>query len=249
MSGNAVRKEEAAEVVVAVLPKQEPGEVSPKEKEMGSEVSEIELRARAIVIQSDDDYQAAGEFGVQIKKAAGEVVDFFKPMKDAAYQAHKAICDREKAMLAPLKAAEQALKQTMGDYSMEQERKRREAEEAVRKAAEEEARRKLEEAAAMEKEGKTGEAEAALTEAEIMETAGRAVFVPSSVPKAKGVSASSDWEITGIDPKAVPLSINGAELRPVDKAAVMRLIRASKGTIQIPGITYRETRKLSFSKK
>lgn len=132
---------------------------------------------------------------------------------------------------------------------MEQERKRREAEEAARKAAEEETRRKLEEASALDKEGKTEEAEAALTEAEIMETAGRAVFVPSSVPKAKGVSASADWEITGIDSKAVPLSINGAELRPVDKAAVMRLIRASKGTIQIPGITYRETKKLSFSKK
>lgn len=70
MSGNAVRQEEAAEVVVAVLPKQDPEEVSTREKEMGSEVSDIELKARAVVIQSDEDYQAAGEFGVQIKKAA-----------------------------------------------------------------------------------------------------------------------------------------------------------------------------------
>ena len=38
----------------------------------------------------------------------------------------------------------------------------------------------------------------------------------------------------------------GIELRPVDQAAVMRLIRASKGQIEIPGITYRQVAKMSF---
>ena len=67
--------------------------------------------------------------------------------------------------------------------------------------------------------------------------------------KARGVSSSKDWEIVKIDDKEVPLAINGAMLRPVDKAAVMRLIRATKGSITIPGVTYREVAKMSFSRR
>lgn len=71
--------------------------------------------------------------------------------------------------------------------------------------------------------------------------------VPATVtPKVSGVSTSKDWEIVEIDPKAVPLAVAGIELRPVDQAAVMRLIRASKGQIEIPGITYRQVAKMSF---
>ena len=219
MKSNAVMKE-APETVVAVLPKGDTG-LTPKEEELGVEVTEIEVRAQAVTINSDQDYEAAGEFGVMLKKKAAEVTEFFKPLKDSAYKAHKAICDREKEMLTPLRNAEKTLKKTMGDYAMEQERKRREAEEAARRAAEEESRRKLEEAALLEKAGDKAGAEA----------------------------TSKDWEIVSIDDKAVPLSINGAELRPVDKAAVMRLIRASKGSIQIPGIVYREVAKMSFSRR
>ena len=77
----------------------------------------------------------------------------------------------------------------------------------------------------------------------------RMVFIPGGDPKAKGVSASKDWEIVSIDSKDVPLAVSGVEIRPVDVAAVMRLIRASKGTIQIPGIVYRAVAKMSFSRR
>ena len=49
------------------------------------------------------------------------MTSFFKPMKDSAYQAHKAVCDREKAMLTPLKNAEKVVKKAMGDFSGEVE--------------------------------------------------------------------------------------------------------------------------------
>ena len=124
--------QEAPETVVAVLPKS--GSVSPREEELESEVSEIEAMALAVSVQNDEEYEAAGKFGVMLKKKAAEVTEFFKPLKDSAYKAHKAICDREKEMLTPLRKAEMTLKKTMGDYAMEQERKRREAEEAARRA-------------------------------------------------------------------------------------------------------------------
>ena len=238
---------EAPETVVAVLPKN--GPASPREEELESEVSKIEAMAKAVSINSDQDYESAGQFGVMLKQKAAEVTEFFKPLKDSAYKTHRAICDREKEMLTPLRNAEKTLKKTMGDYALEKERKRREAEEAARRAAEEESRRKLEEAALLEKAGDTAGAEAAFQDAEISEDVSRMVFVPGGAPKAKGVSASKDWEIVSINSKDVPLSVSGVEIRPVDKAAVMRLIRASKGSIQIPGIVYQEVAKMSFSRR
>ena len=247
MKSNAA-VQEVPETVVAVLPTK-PSSVSPREEELENEVSEIEAMPQAVSTNSDQGYEAAGRSGDLLKKKAAEVTEFFKPLKDSAYKAHKAICDREKEMLTPLRNAEKTLKKTMGDYAMEQERKRREAEEAARRAAEEESRRKLEEAARLESEGDAVGAEAALQDAEISEDVSRMVFVPGGAPKAKGVSASKDWEIVSISSKDVPLSVSGVEIRPVDKAAVMRLIRASKGTIQIPGIVYREVAKMSFSRR
>lgn len=230
------------ESIVAVMPELEPVD----EQQLTQEVTDIEFRAESFVIQTPEDYEAAGEFGKLLKQKAAEVTSFFKPMKDSAYQAHKAVCDREKAMLTPLKNAEKIVKKTMGDYLMEQERIRREAEEAARRAAEEERERKLKEAMALEAAGDKEGAEAAVEEAVVMDEA-TGYSVPAPVkPKVSGVSTSKDWEITSIDTAKVPVNFSGMELRPVDQAAVMRLIRASKGSIAIPGIAYREVAKMSF---
>ena len=230
------------ESIVAVMPELEPVD----EQQLTQEVTDIEFRAESFVIQTPEDYEAAGEFGKLLKRKAAEVTGFFKPMKDSAYQAHKAVCDREKAMLTPLKNAEKIVKKTMGDCLMEQERIRREAEEAARRAAEEERERKLKEAMALEAAGDKEGAEAAVEEAVVMDEA-TGYSVPAPVkPKVSGVSTSKDWEITSIDTAKVPVNFNGMELRPVDQAAVMRLIRASKGSIAIPGIAYREVAKMSF---
>ena len=230
------------ESIVAVMPELEPVD----EQQLTQEVTDIEFRAESFVIQTPEDYEAAGEFGKLLKRKAAEVTGFFKPMKDSAYQAHKAVCDREKAMLTPLKNAEKLVKKTMGDYLMEQERIRREAEEAARRAAEEERERKLKEAMALEAAGDKEGAEAAVEEAVVMDEA-TGYSVPASVkPKVSGVSTSKDWEITSIDTAKVPVNFSGMELRPVDQAAVIRLIRASKGSIAIPGIAYREVAKMSF---
>ncbi|MCQ4951053.1 hypothetical protein, partial [Bittarella massiliensis (ex Durand et al. 2017)] len=66
------------------------------------------------------------------------------------------------------------------------------------------------------------------------------------IPRAKGVSSGKDWEIEAIDHEKVPVNFSGVEIRPVDEKAIMRLIRASKGKIQIPGIKYKETIKMSI---
>lgn len=118
--------------------------------------------------------------------------------------------------------------------------------EAARRAAEAERERKLQEAAELETAGDKAGAESAMEEAMVMDEAATYTVPVTAKPKVSGVTASKDWEITDIDPKTVPLSLAGIELRPVDTAAVMRLIRASKGTIEIPGVTYKQVAKMSF---
>ncbi len=219
-----------------------------QEQEMAQEVTAVEQQAGAIVIRNNDDYTQAAEFGKLIKQKAAQITEFFAPMKKAAHDAHANICAREKASLAPLVAAEKLVKKVMGEYVMEQERKRREEEERARKAAQEEADRKLAEAMACESKGDKVGAENAMMAASIVDEASRNIVVDAPTPKAGGVSSGVDWEIVSIDDGKVPVEIQGMVIRPVDKAMVTRLIRASKGKIKIPGVEYKEVAKLSFRK-
>lgn len=216
------------------------------EDDLAVEVTDIEVRAEGLVVTDDQQYEEAGAFGVKLKEKMAEVTAFFAPMKKAAHDAHKQVCDREKQMLAPLKKAESILKKSMGDYALKKEEERRAAEEAARKLAQEETDRLLEAAVNAEANGDTEASRAALLDAEITDSAARMAMIESNTPKAKGVSMQKDWEITDIDLSKVPDSIAGVIIRPVDSAAVMKLIRASKGSIQIEGITYREKAKMSF---
>ncbi|MBQ6403803.1 MAG: hypothetical protein IJI27_07850 [Oscillospiraceae bacterium] len=219
------------------------------EQALSREVTDIEFQAEALAVTTDEEYQQAAEFGKIIKQKAAAVMEFFKPMKDSAYQAHRAICDREKTMLTPLKNAEAIVKKTMGTYVTEQERKKREQEEALRRAAEAERERLLKEAAEKEMAGDAAGTEELLAEAVVMDEATTFAAPTRSAPKVSGVSTARDWEITEINERMVPMSVMGAVIRPVDKAAVMRLIRATKGTVQIPGIAYKEVAKMSFSRR
>lgn len=217
------------------------------EAKLKEQTSELELVAEAMLITNDVQYQDAAEFGKTIKAKANEITAFFKPMKDAAHKVHKEVCDREKTMLAPLSKAETILKRAMGDYLSEQERKRRAAEEAARRAAKEEADRKLVEAIALEGAGDNDGAAAAIEDAALYDGVADSIGIPATPPKVKGVSVKKSWEITAIDSDKVPVTFNGMELRPVNQTAVAALIKVSKGSIQIPGVTYREVNNMSIS--
>lgn len=236
---------EGKETTVAVI---ETPDVTEQEKTLSKQVTEIEFQASAITIASEEDYQNAAGFGRMLKQRTSDVKEFWKPMKDAAHKAHAEICSKEKAMLQPLTNAEKILKNTMGAYVAEQDRKRREAEEAARRAAQEEVDRKMQEAIDLDAAGDAAGAEMAMMEAEVMDDMSESVAVAGVKPKADGASASKDWEIVDIDANLVPTSVAGVEIRPVDKAAVMRLIRASKGSIKIEGVTYKEVVKIALRK-
>ena len=83
------------ETMVATVPQTEIVD----EQQLTRDVTDIEFKAESLVIQSDADYATAGEFGKMLKKKASQVTTFFKPMKDSAYQAHKAVCGKRPCWL------------------------------------------------------------------------------------------------------------------------------------------------------
>lgn len=211
-----------------------------EESKLDRQVSLIEQQASDVVVASEEDFVLAGELTKQVKEMQKQVTDYWEPMRKSTYEAYSAVNQHKKQMLDPLASAEKILKRKMGDYTMEQERIRREREEAMRKAAEAEMARKLEEAEEAESRGDAVGAEFAMAEAEVMEGVAASGGLQPQTPKAKGVSKTKTWKITKIDREKVPISLNGMELRPVDEKLVLQLIKASKGKISIPGVEYKE---------
>ncbi len=230
------------EKVVAIIEPQ----VAAGEDKLEKEVTDVGLKAKTFIVQSDEQFAEAAQFGRMLKEKMNEVTTFFAPMKKAAHDAHKQICDREKTMLTPLKDAETVLKKAMSEYQRVKEEERRKAEEEARRLAQEEAQRKLEASIEAEKNGDLEAAEVAMLDAELAESASKQISIASEKPTAAGVSSRKDWEIVSTDDSKIPVSVGGVTIRPVDYGAVMRLIRASKGTVKIEGITYRETSNISF---
>lgn len=215
---------------------------------LGESICDVAVKTQKVSISSDDDYMSAAEIGRIIKQRTSEVKDYWKPIKEAAHKAHAEICEREKSMLTPLTDAEKMLKKAMSDWIELKEQKRCEAEAEAIKAAEVEAERLMCRAVQNEKDGDAISASALFEEAEMIEDISKTVVVGKNDIKAVGVSASDDWEIVNIDNSKVPCEIDGVIIRPVDTGAVMRMIRASKGTVKIQGVDYRKVNKISFRK-
>ena len=217
-----------------------------QEQQLKVQTSEIEVQAKGIIVNSDDTFKAAADFGKVIKRQTATIKEFFGPMKQLAYDTHKQICDREKAMLAPLVAAEKIVKQAMGSYQMQVEEAKRKAEEEARRLMREEADRKLAESLKSEANGDTAGAEAALAAADMLDRQSGNFTIESEAAKADGVSTSTAWEIESIDSSLVPIEIGGIELRPVSEKAIKEAIRVSKGKVVIPGVKYKEIKKISI---
>ena len=218
------------------------------EAELTQSISAVEAMANAVVITNEKEYQEAAEFGRLLKQKSAEVTEFFKPLKDAAHKTHKQICDREKTLLKPVAAAEKALKAAMAKYVTFKLGEQLKLEAQLRQQAQAESDRLLAQAAELESAGNAQQANAVFVNAQMVDAAARNIALERNAPKANGVATTTDWQITGIDAAQVPVDINGCVIRPVDEAAVLRLIRASKGKVIIPGIKYEAITKVAIRK-
>lgn len=216
-----------------------------QEKELGREVTALELEASSLTILTDEDFEVAGNAVKKVKSAQKMVEGYWEPMRKSSYAAYKAVTDHKKEMMDPLKNAEKILKGKMSDYQAAKERARRAEEERLRALAEAERERKLAEAAKAEAEGDAFSAEYAMTEAEALDNMAATVHVAKKEVVVSGITQSKAWAIRNIDLSKLPVEFGGVVIRPADEKAIMALIKSSGGTVAIPGVEYEET--VSFS--
>lgn len=221
---------------------------SPEEK-LGSQVSVIEQQAMSVTITDEASYQAASELVINIKATAKQVTDYWEPMRVSAKKTYDDILAKKKEMLSPLESSERIIKGKIAGFLEAEEAKTRAAAEEAKRQAKKESEAKLAEAVEAAENGDTAAAEYAMMEAEVMDDAANSSPVAYQKPKAEGVSYSRSWEITEVDDKQVPVKLNGMTLRPVDTKAILALIKASKGEIEIPGIKFKETKTISVRGK
>ena len=107
---------------------------STSEQEMLENGALIESDAKQLVITNDEQYEQAAEMARTIKTRQKMVTDYFGPMKKAAHDAHKAVCDHESEILAPLKNAEKMCKQAMGAYQLKKQQEAQKQAEAKKSA-------------------------------------------------------------------------------------------------------------------
>lgn len=212
-----------------------------EESKLGAEVSLVEKKAQAMQIATDEDFKAAGEAVKTVKTMKKRVDEYWEPMRKSTYDAYTAVNRHKKEMSEPLKNAESIIKKKMADYQARQAEIRRAQEAEMRRLAREEMERKVAEAEEAEKSGDVFGADYARAEAEALEAMADTVVSAKPVAKADGVVQKKSWEITGIDLSKLPCEFGGVCIRPADESAIMRLIRESKGGVEIPGVTFKET--------
>lgn len=183
-----------------------------------------------------------GELLVDVAGHRKDVTDWFKPIKDWAFRLHRAICDRENAVLRPLTAFESTAKSNAQAWQREQERLRREEEQRLQ----EEARRQEQERLAREAEQleQRGEPELA---AQVLEQAVHApapvIALQSRVPDVKGMSFRSNWKWRPIGGDTPEARARAAKLVPrdyldLDDKKLNAYAKAHGASGRIPGIEF-----------
>jgi len=224
-----------------------PFEVPEEQSRALSTDIQAQLAQLPTVIDSPETYRKAKESLPLLKRFETKVTDFFKDMKEAAHRAHRAICDKETAQLAPIKHARQNLSSLIYGYEREQDRIRRERE---RQAAEEE-RRRREEAALAEAEAVAPDAPEVAEQILEQEIAAPApvVALPSTNVEVSGVSTRANWQFVyqGASPgqrwkdltdeqRKRVLALLPREFLMPDEAAIGRVVKAMKSSTKIPGV-------------
>jgi len=204
---------------------------------------DLTKQATSIVIKDQLQYGRANNFLRAVKDLQKEIHNTFDPIVSAAYKTHQEASSKRKEHLMPAVSAEIVVKNKMIMYDDKMEAIRREEQRKIdAKARVEEERKRKELAARAEKwaaKGKIAKAEELQEQAEEVEVVAPVVAV--KIEKIKGVSYSYTYSVDTVDDiDKVP-----REYMEVNIPALNKIAQATKGSIKIPGITFKVTKKMS----
>ncbi len=205
--------------------------------------------AQGLVVRDQQTANLAAELILAGKEIVKKIRDYFAPLKKAADEAKRKLLDAEKAELQKVEPYLEKLQQSLTAWRIEQERKRREAEEAVRRAElerkrlEEDLLRKAEEARRLEEEKKRLEGEEAARRAReelenraLEEAAAKEaqIISPPPVPekpKTDGLTLRENWTFEIIDESLIP-----REYLVPDLVRIRKVVQTLKDKTNIPGV-------------
>lgn len=171
--------------------------------------------ANEIAIANDEQYVAAGQFVLDVKKLLKEINDTFDDPIKKQREALESLRDAKKKHAEPLEKAEGIVKPKLVEWKKESDRRCAELEKKLQKEAEaREAEARKAEVAALKSQGKPEEAKA-LAKAPV---AVAPISVTSTLPKVKGISFATAWDFKIADEQKIPrefLSIDMVKIRGV----------------------------------
>lgn len=206
-------------------------------------------KAKELIVHDQQSADQATQLILLGKEMIKTIRNFFTPLKKAADEAKKKLLDAEKAELQKVEPYIEKLQASLTAWRLEQERKRREAEEAARRAElerkrlEEELLRKAEEARRLEEEKKRIEGEEAARKAReelerkaLEEAAAKEaqIIPPPPVPekpKTDGLTLRENWVFEIVDESLIP-----REYLVPDLTKIRKVVQTLKDRTDIPGV-------------
>lgn len=202
--------------------------IVPETKEVDQRAAEALSIAADIAIRDASTYQTACDFLKSLKTIEKDINATFDEPIHRAFEAHRAIVAAKKKHFEPIERAESIVKPKIAAYLQEQERIRRDEErrlqEEARKKAEEEA---LAQAAELEAEGDKEAAEALISEPVQVAP----VVLPKTTPKVSGIASREVWLYRIVDAGKIP-----RQYLKIDEQKIGQVVRAMKGSADIPGV-------------
>lgn len=237
-----------------------PADLDPRLAEVERQVADARVRATSIEVANDNQAEKAAqilrEIAAHRKAAEAERKELVGPLNDTV----KRINRRFKDSLAPLDAADKIVRERLGTYQAEEERRRIEAQRKLdeeRERVEREAREKREAAERAEREAielaaeadGAGDAEVAAElavearrDAERADVTERAIqSLPAQAspeaPKPDGIATTKRWDFTVTDPSLVP-----ERFKVVDEVALRKYMREvlkeTDAPPEVPGVEF-----------
>lgn len=208
--------------------------------EIQTGIEQTEQWAKSLVVSTSEQRNEAVEIVRQAKSYRKKIVEFFADTKDKAHKTWKAIVAQEKSFTDRIDAIELSVKKTVRQYDDKVEQERRKEQARLQAIADEQARRERERLIKEAEKLKTPELrEQRLEEAEELVAP---VVMVEEPEKQKKESTVSEWKA-----RVVKLSIVPREYLVVNQQALDALAKATKGSIELPGVEFYEYKTLRIN--